>query len=279
MMGRAVAGSGAAPSHWPSPSAARRPRPKHRLRPPAASRARCPARRRRVRAGPAQMTPAAAATPAPAPPPPPGPMWPPPGTVVPASAVVPTRMVEIARVLPHGACREIAPIMGSGGGGIWTSSESKMQSAYGQLRSAAQAAGGDYALIDMVASDLRGITITAHAYDCSRTPPAQASSQPPAGAGASAEERLPAPRQAEAGRAHHARRVRRQAPRHSRRASDRVYGDGCLSPVLVRAHECSWCASFWWGWSRALAWRPVGEGASRALSRDPSRTTRTCSRW
>ena len=53
--------------------------------------------------------------------------------------------------------------MGSGGGGIWTSSESKMQSAYG---------------------------ITAHAYDCSRTPPAQTTSQPPAGAGASAEERL-----------------------------------------------------------------------------------------
>jgi hypothetical protein len=137
----------------------------------------------------AQMTPAAAAPPAPNPPPP-GPMWPPPGTVVPASSVVPTRTVEIARVLPHGACREIAPIMGSGGGGIWTSSESKMQSAYGQLRSAVQAVGGDYALIDMIASDLRGITISAHAYDCSRTPPAQASSQPPAGAGASAEERL-----------------------------------------------------------------------------------------
>ena len=97
---------------------------------------------------------------------------------------------QIARVLPHAACREIAPIMGSGGGGaIWTSSASKMQAAYGQLRTAAQAVGGDYALIDMVASDLRGITITAHAYDCSRTPPAQTTSQPPAG-GASAEERL-----------------------------------------------------------------------------------------
>ena len=80
--------------------------------------------------------------------------------------------------------------MGSGGGGSWTPSKSKLEAAYGQLRSAAQAAGGDYALIDLVASDSRGITITAHAYDCSRTPPAQTTSQPPAGAGASAEERL-----------------------------------------------------------------------------------------
>jgi hypothetical protein len=80
--------------------------------------------------------------------------------------------------------------MGSGGGGIWTSSNSKMEAAYGQLRSAAQAVGGDYALIDVVAGDSRGITISAHAYDCSRTPPVPATSQRPAGAGASAEERL-----------------------------------------------------------------------------------------
>ena len=90
-------------------------------------------------------------------------------------------------MLPHGACREIAPIMGSGGGGIWTSSQTKMQNAYGQLRTAAQAAGGDYVLIDVVASDSRGMTISAHAYDCSRAPAAAAApSQPPA----SAEERL-----------------------------------------------------------------------------------------
>jgi hypothetical protein len=63
-----------------------------------------------------------------------------------------------------------------------------MQSAYGQLRSAAQAVGGNYALIDVVAGDSRGITISAHAYDCAQTAPA--TSTPPAGTGPSAEERL-----------------------------------------------------------------------------------------
>ena len=150
--------------------------------------------------------------------------------------------------------------MGSGGGGIWTSSESKMQAAYGQLRSAAQAVGGDYALIDMVASDLRGVTISAHAYDCSRTPPAQASSQPPAGAGASADERLRRlDKLKQDGLVTPTSTPPSAAPFST--ASDRVCGDGCLSPVLVRAHDCSWCVSFWWVWSRALAWRPVGEGA------------------
>src|SRR6476469_7694705 len=106
--------------------------------------------------GPAPTGSAAAAPPRAQPAPQPGPAWPPPGTPVPASSAVPTKVVEIGRTLPHGACREIAPIMGSGGGGIWTSSQTKMQNAYGQLRTAAQAAGGDYVLIDVVASDSRG---------------------------------------------------------------------------------------------------------------------------
>jgi len=65
-----------------------------------------------------------------------------------------------------------------------------MQTAYGDLRKAARAVGGNYALIDVVAGDSRGITISAHAYDCAQTAPAVTTSTPPAGAGPSPEERL-----------------------------------------------------------------------------------------
>jgi len=88
------------------------------------------------------------------------------------------------------ACRELGTIMGSGGGSVWTSSESKMQAAYGRLTSSTQALGGDYALIDAIAGDARGITISGHAYDCSRSPSTAAPSPPAARSGPSVEERL-----------------------------------------------------------------------------------------
>jgi len=112
------------------------------------------------------------------------PQWPPAGMAVPASAPPPKR-VEIGRLLPHAGCRELAQVTGSGGGGIWTSSATKTEKAYDEIRSSTRTLGGDYALIDLVAGDARGITITAHAYDCSVAPPA-----PAAGAGASVDERL-----------------------------------------------------------------------------------------
>ena len=83
----------------------------------------------------------------------------------------------------------------------------------------------------------------------------------------------------------------RIAASHARRSStaasgaargdgcDRVCGDGCLSPALARAHECSWCAWFWWGGRRVACLAACGGGRKSADVAAPSPTTRTCSRW
>jgi hypothetical protein len=139
-------------------------------------------------APPATQAPPAA--PANATPTAPAPQWPPPGTVVPASAAGPDKRVEIGQLLPHRACRQLGQVTGSGGGGIFTQSATKTEKAYGEIRSATLALGGDYALIDLVTTDARGITIAAHAYDCSQVPAAEATAKVPPGGGATVEERL-----------------------------------------------------------------------------------------
>jgi len=84
------------------------------------------------------------------------------------------KVVQVGRQLPHTACRPLGIIMGSGGGWNWTKTETKMQHAYEQLMESTRTLGGDYALIDVVGTDDRGLTISGNAYDCSRPPPAEA---------------------------------------------------------------------------------------------------------
>jgi len=85
-------------------------------------------------------------------------------------APAPVKLVKVGRTLPHRGCRELGMIWGTGRG--WgQNSEEKMQGAYEELMSSTRSVGGDYALIDAVGGDARGITISGHAYDCSASPP------------------------------------------------------------------------------------------------------------
>ncbi len=90
-----------------------------------------------------------------------------------AEAPQPVKPVKVGRDLPHRGCRELGMIWGTGRG--WgQNSEEKMQGAYDELMSSTRSIGGDYALIDAVGGDARGITISGHAYDCSATASAEA---------------------------------------------------------------------------------------------------------
>jgi hypothetical protein len=96
-----------------------------------------------------------------------------PPTLAAAEAPQPVKPVKVGRDLPHRGCRELGMIWGTGRG--WgQNSEEKMQGAYDELMSSTRSIGGDYALIDAVGGDARGITISGHAYDCSATPSAEA---------------------------------------------------------------------------------------------------------
>lgn len=91
------------------------------------------------------------------------------GCSVPLSSAGST--VHLSKSVPHLGCRELGVISGSGGGAGYTSSKMKMESAQNELRNETARLGGDLAVMDVVGSDVGGITITGRAYDCSAGPP------------------------------------------------------------------------------------------------------------
>lgn len=75
--------------------------------------------------------------------------------------------VQIEKGVPHGfRCRELGIVYGSGGGGIYTSAETKLQDAQNELRNKTAELGGNYVIMDVSAGDLRSITITGRALSC-----------------------------------------------------------------------------------------------------------------
>jgi hypothetical protein len=83
------------------------------------------------------------------------------------------KRIRVGKEIPHPGCRELGPIIGTGGGGGYTSSETKMNTAQNKLRMRTEDLGGDYAVMDAVGGDVRGLTITGRAFDCSRAAPQQ----------------------------------------------------------------------------------------------------------
>jgi hypothetical protein len=67
---------------------------------------------------------------------------------------------------PSGACRELGHVLGSGGGGGYTSSADKMQWAENELRNRAAEMGGNYVVLDAAGGDVGGLTLSGRAYQC-----------------------------------------------------------------------------------------------------------------
>ncbi|HEX5661633.1 MAG TPA: DUF4156 domain-containing protein [Polyangiales bacterium] len=67
---------------------------------------------------------------------------------------------------PHANCRDLGPVYGSGGGGMWTGSESKLQGAQNRLREAAAEKGANYVALNVANSDLNSTSISGTALLC-----------------------------------------------------------------------------------------------------------------
>ena len=117
--------------------------------------------------------------------PPPGPAWPPPDMARGPSAPG-QKPVDVVRILPHSGCKDLGQIMGTGNR-FFSNAEDKMVDAYAELRRSTAARGGDTALIDAMGGDVRTLTITGHAYDCSQAVASAKAAPAPA---ATAEDRL-----------------------------------------------------------------------------------------
>ena len=79
--------------------------------------------------------------------------------------------VRTGKAPPHAGCRELGIVMGSGGGGGWTDTESKMTTAQNEIRNRAAELGGNFVAYDTTGSDINGVTLTGHAFRCTDTPP------------------------------------------------------------------------------------------------------------
>jgi len=117
--------------------------------------------------------------------PPPGPAWPPPDMAQ-GPSTPGQKPVDVVRILPHSGCKDLGQIMGTGNR-FFSNAEDKMVDAYAELRRSTAARGGDTALIDAMGGDVRTLTITGHAYDCSQAVAAAKTGPAPA---ASADDRL-----------------------------------------------------------------------------------------
>ena len=91
----------------------------------------------------------------------------PPPPPVASAAPQPMTAVKVGRILPHGGCRDLGMISGTGRS-WWPSTEERMQDAYAQLMASTRSLGGDYALIDAVVGGAHDLTISGHAYDCAQ---------------------------------------------------------------------------------------------------------------
>lgn len=78
--------------------------------------------------------------------------------------------VRTGKIPPHDGCRELGIVMGSGGGGGWTDTESKMTTAQNEIRNRAAELGGNFVAYDAAGSDVNGVTLTGHAFRCTDAP-------------------------------------------------------------------------------------------------------------
>lgn len=87
-------------------------------------------------------------------------------------------VIGMGKELPHQNCQLLGNIMGTGGGGGFTTTEMKMNDAQDELREKTHTLGGNYVLTDNTAGDAFGISISGRAFRCD-APPAAAPVQEP----------------------------------------------------------------------------------------------------
>jgi hypothetical protein len=78
--------------------------------------------------------------------------------------------VRVGKATPHANCKELGIIYGSGSGGGYTSSESKMRSAQNELRNKTADMGGNFVVMDAAGGDVAGLTLTGRAFRCGAEP-------------------------------------------------------------------------------------------------------------
>jgi hypothetical protein len=78
--------------------------------------------------------------------------------------------VHMGKAPPHENCRELGIVYGSGGGGAYTSTESKVEGANNDLRNKTAEMGGNFVVLDTSNSDVTGITISGRAFQCGEPP-------------------------------------------------------------------------------------------------------------
>ena len=78
--------------------------------------------------------------------------------------------MRVGKAPPFEGCRELGIVMGSGGGGAYTGSKDKLESAMNELRNSTAEKGGDFVVMDSSAGDINGITMSGRAFDCSHAP-------------------------------------------------------------------------------------------------------------
>lgn len=93
--------------------------------------------------------------------------------------------VPTGKAAPHASCKDVGEISGTGGGGGFTTTDMKMRDAQDELRFKTEAQGGNFALMDAIASDVYGITITGRALNCGAPPTAGGSGGQESGGSAS----------------------------------------------------------------------------------------------
>lgn len=75
--------------------------------------------------------------------------------------------VRVEKGVPQGfRCKELGIVYGSGGGGAYTSAESKLQDAQKELRNKTAELGGNYVIMDASAGDLTSISMSGRALSC-----------------------------------------------------------------------------------------------------------------
>jgi hypothetical protein len=79
------------------------------------------------------------------------------------------QQVHMGKADPEG-CRELGRVHGSGGGGRYTSSDAKMESAENDIRNKAAEMGANYVAMDALGGDGQGMTLSGRAFQCDTLP-------------------------------------------------------------------------------------------------------------
>jgi hypothetical protein len=78
--------------------------------------------------------------------------------------------VQIGKSEPAAGCRPMGPVYGTGAGGGYTDSETKLRSAQNDMRNRAADIGANYVVMDAMGSDLHGMTMSGRAFRCDGSP-------------------------------------------------------------------------------------------------------------